>query len=72
MAWVNIEVDGTSDKVNDINDVRIMNDDNNDPAIFETQDEADSWCAGHSSSGKTYWQLEIYGCQERLLRYGKD
>jgi hypothetical protein len=72
MAWINIEVDGTGDEVNDINNVRIMNDDNNDAAIFATAEEADLWCSQNANSGMTYWQLEIWGCQERLLRHGKD
>lgn len=60
MAWINIEVDASGHEVKDINDVRIMTDDDNEVALFETLEDADDWCAKNSERGLTYWQVEIW------------
>jgi hypothetical protein len=61
MAWINLEVMGDGDKVKDIKSVRIMTDDDGEPAMFATMAEADYWCESHYEPGALYEQIEIWG-----------
>ena len=61
MAWINLEIDAYSESIDEINDVRVMKNDDNEIAVFETLAEADDWCMRNHTPGLTYNQVEIWG-----------
>ncbi len=64
MAWISIEVipngDGGS-KVRDIKEIRILTDDDGEPAIFDHRYEIENFERENARPGAVYWTEEIWG-----------
>ena len=61
MAWINLEIDAYGENIDEINDVRVMKNEDCEIAVFETLEEADNWCMENHTPGLTYSQVEIWG-----------
>jgi len=63
MAWISIEVipngDGGS-KVKDIKGIKILTDENGEPAIFEHSYEAEEFERKNARSGAVYSMIEVW------------
>jgi len=60
MAWIILEVDAYSEKIEDVNDVRVMKNKDCEIAMFESREEADYWLESNNKSGLSYHQVEIW------------
>ncbi len=61
MAWINLEVIGSGDKVSDIQSVKMARDDDGEVLLFNDMFEADLWCQKNFVPGALYSQIEVWG-----------
>ena len=60
MAWIILEVDADGEKIGEVHDIRVMNNEDCEIAMFETSEEADRWLESNNKIGLTYHTIEIW------------